>query len=448
MADATRRSSRFSMRSKQLGQLLLENGDVQAEQVAQALKIQEQQGGMLGQILRADGAITDIAIAQALLKQVQVTDIKCEELAVDPAVAQLVDREICETEKLCPFERLGNLLCVVMGNPLNRRAITAIEERTHLKVKSFKSVWPKISELIQRTYDAVPAEGDAGQEAVADQGDAIQLEGDQPALNLEDAQAPMEIPVEEPVSGQRRANRQDQVPAARSDPKIQGIDNLTDENAELIETNRRGLTKRGKGGPSVPEEDAPRPKVDKKAKVNVDLDALDLSAGEVVKDKFVTQIDEANLEEISESAPVTKALARHADEIVQFKAIRDGYFYNDGKTPRDRSDELSALLDTLPIATVIAESIGDYEEKLKESAPKPKPVEKPVLKASSPAQAAAIASRPLELQPVPGGAVTAILISEAEFERHIASLGEDPVGEWDWNYAAPGPVPVQAYEEN
>ena len=35
------------------------------------------------------------------------------------------------------------------------RAITAIEERTHLKVKSFKSVWPKISDLIQRTYSDV-----------------------------------------------------------------------------------------------------------------------------------------------------------------------------------------------------------------------------------------------------------------------------------------------------
>src|SRR5687768_7015479 len=102
MADASRRSSRFSMRSKQLGQLLLENGDVTAEQVAQALKVQEQQGGMVGQILREQGIVAEGVIAGALLKQVQVTDIKCEELAVPGEVAQLVTREMCETEKLCP----------------------------------------------------------------------------------------------------------------------------------------------------------------------------------------------------------------------------------------------------------------------------------------------------------------------------------------------------------
>src|SRR5436190_21807876 len=98
MADASRRSSRFSMRSKQLGQLLLENGDVQAEQVAEALKHQEQNGGLVGQILQQTGACTDQAIAAALLKQVQVTDIRCDELQVPPDVVELVQRELCEAE--------------------------------------------------------------------------------------------------------------------------------------------------------------------------------------------------------------------------------------------------------------------------------------------------------------------------------------------------------------
>src|SRR5579863_9262111 len=126
MADPTRRSTRFSIRSKQLGQLLLESGDVQSEQVAAALQQQEQGGGLVGQILQQQGVCTAQAIGQALLKQVQVTDIRCEELQVPQEVASLLSQEFCEAEKLCPFERLGNLLCVVMGNPLNRRAITQI----------------------------------------------------------------------------------------------------------------------------------------------------------------------------------------------------------------------------------------------------------------------------------------------------------------------------------
>jgi hypothetical protein len=42
----------------------------------------------------------------------------------------------------------------------------------------------------------------------------------------------------------------------------------------------------------------------------------------------------------------------------------------------------------------------------------------------------------------------AVAISEAEFNKEVASLVEDPVGEWDWQYAAPGPVTVTAYEES
>src|SRR5437763_1624708 len=99
MADSARRSTRFSMRSKQLGQLLLENGDVQSDQIADALKQQEQSGGLLGQILQQSGACSDQQIAAALLKQVQVTDIKCDELAVPPEVSQLVERSFCEAER-------------------------------------------------------------------------------------------------------------------------------------------------------------------------------------------------------------------------------------------------------------------------------------------------------------------------------------------------------------
>jgi tetratricopeptide (TPR) repeat protein len=73
--------------------LLLENGDVTAEQVAAALKHQEENGGLVGQILVANGDCADTAISAALLKQVQVTDIKCDELAIPPDITALVPRE-------------------------------------------------------------------------------------------------------------------------------------------------------------------------------------------------------------------------------------------------------------------------------------------------------------------------------------------------------------------
>jgi len=419
------------MRSKQLGQLLLENGDVQAEQVAQALKQQEEQGGIVGQILQITGACTAQAIGAALLKQVQVTDIRCDELSVDPEVAELVPRELCESERLCPFERLGNLLCLVMANPLNRKAITQIEEKTHLKVKSFKSIWAPISQLIDRTYGAPPAEEGAPLEEMTSD--------DLPPLDLDMGDggpaAPMQIDIPEPalmaapsglatISSLARRSRLPEGPAAA---KVTGMDDLDDSKAEMIETNKRGLSQRGKK--SVIDDIPSKPKPQKVAKVNVDLDALDLSSGEVVAGAG----DEIEgFEEIAQTVYKRKPIG------VTLTAIEDNYFYTDGPAPKGaRADALLDVIETLPVAEVVAQSIGEFESQQCEKAAKSaKAAPQKVLKES-----------PLELQPSPVSAMTAVLISEAEFQKQIASMGEDPIGEWDWHFVAAGPVAAQAYEE-
>lgn len=471
MADPSRRSTRFSMRSKQLGQLLLENGDVTAEQVAAALKSQEQQGGLLGQVLVANGDCAESAIAAALLKQVQVTDIKCEELIAPADVIGLVSRETCEAERLCPFEKIGNLLCLVMGNPLNRKAITQIEEQTRLKVKSFKSVWPKINELIQRSYENVPQEEEAPAEGgepmeLSDTGsDALSLTMDDTSsegLSLDSAPVDdgaieeggidtgeisggiVEIPPVIPASHAPAArpslatgSARKKQPEAPQQPKIEGIDNLDDANAEMIQVNNRGLTQRGRRNI----DDTPvKPKPAKVAKVNVDLDALDLSEGEVVAG--AADENEEAFEEIAPTAVFKRSIG---EPMSPLKMIEDNYFYTGGPAPKGaRSDELLDLIEKIPVAAVVAESIGDYESQERQKAAKAAPpVEKPVLKPS-----AAVANRPVELQPSPAAVMTAVLISEVEFQKHIANLGEDPVGEWDWQYAAPGPVPVLEYEES
>ena len=128
------------------------------------------------------------------------------------------------------------------------------------------------------------------------------------------------------------------------------------------------------------------------------------------------------MEEIAVTPFVNKPLQRHAGAVVALKGISDAYFYSDGKAPKGkRSEELVALIDSMPVAQTAAQSIGEYEEQLeaKEKAAA-KPVEKPRLKVS-PAVAAVIAKRPLELQPAPAETVTAVLISEVEFKKYLAS---------------------------
>ena len=537
MADSSRRSTRFSARSKMLGQLLLENSDVMAEQVAQALKTQEQQGGLVGQLLQGMEACSAQAIAAALLKQVQVTDVRCEELQVQPSVADLVPRELCEAERLCPFERLGGLLCLVMGNPLNRKAILQIEERARLKVKSFKAPWPRIQELLQRTYGGagfvlpealegeVPAEGlDAGAgeapasgelavapaleepqpgeeaplaeapsgegapaaEAPADEGapvaealpdegapvaealpdegapaaEALADEGAAPAEEPQpepepqaaDAQQPESweepgaggiVPVTEALlsgSGARRVHEPEPPPP----PKIQGLENLDESHAEMIETTPRGLSRRGtRAGAAAEEATGPQ---EQKAKINVDLDKLDFSGVGTVA---VKESSEGALEEVVPPASPPLPLQPGEREappssvsvlgLVPLKTVPDSYFFADGSAPAEtRPDELLDLLSGLPIAETVAQSAGEYAA---QSAAKAAPVA-PEIRSAAPAD------KPIELQSAPAAPVAALPVSASEFDQAAVALVEDPVGEWEWQYAAPGPLEVVAYEEN
>lgn len=451
MADApSRRSSRFSMRSKQLGQLLQEAGEVKAEHIAKALKIQEQQGGLIGQILRSMGVCKPSAVREALLKQVQVTDIHCEDLTPEPKVLTLVSRDQCETDKLCPFELVEGLLCVVMGNPLNRRAINAIEEATKQKVKPFKAPWPKIKELIDRSYtDDNLAAAEAG-EAAPDSGD------DMPALEELDAAAPAEIPA--PSFGEETAEAEPEAPAEpQAEEYIEGLENLQDDKAEMIETDNRGLVRRKKETPA--EEEAPKPKAPKVAKVNVNLDELDLTTAETVVGE--EEDEEEHLEEITSGTPqparpaavkpAAKPSAAKAEPFAEFQTVPDAYFYAEDAAPEEgseRSDELLDLLAQLPVAETVAESGADYRMQLEAQAQKTAPAAapKPAVRASGAVPAAPRKKVAVEHTAAPRDPVPAVALSDAEFAQLTQGLDTDPIGEWDWQYAAPGPVPVAEFE--
>lgn len=450
----SRRSTRFSMRSKQLGQLLQDNGDVGAEQIAKALKIQEKEGGLIGQILRSLGACDEHAVGAALLKQVQVTDIHCEDLQVGSSVLKTVPAEQCDADKLCPFERLGNLLCVVMGNPLNRRAINTIEEKTRLKVKPFKAPWPKIKELIDRSYTeenlARPDESEPDLNVGDGETGAPEVEA------LDDAGAdviaPMEIAPPEQIEtaeaappARAPAARQKAAPALPPEPEIEGLDNLDESNAETIEVDNRGLRRRERKIVS----DEPYKMPVREAKINVNLDELDVEATDEVVGSDEDETEES-LEEIAPSAArspaprkaaaaapkqaAPKAAAREA--LVAFEEVDIAFFYKDGVAPPDDVEPDAALLDlveSLPVAEMVADSVEEYKASLEpEPEPEPaKPEKRPL---------------PVEAQPAPADPVKPLVLSEAEFQRLARELDVDPVGEWAWAYAAPGPLEAVTYE--
>src|SRR5215471_11283350 len=63
---------RRKRRGNEIGQVLLQMGAIKPEQLREALRIQQETGGLIGTILDKMGACDTQAIAQALIEQVQL----------------------------------------------------------------------------------------------------------------------------------------------------------------------------------------------------------------------------------------------------------------------------------------------------------------------------------------------------------------------------------------
>ncbi len=152
------RKKRVSLKNKQVGALLIKAGDVTEANVKEALAIQAEKGGLLGQILVELGYCTKGEIGKVLKKQRTITTVELTNLHFDPEALELLSRDFCERNRLIPFEKAGNQLCVAMANVLDPQAKTDIKERTQMQVKMFDAPWQEIKAAIDKHLPAEEAE--------------------------------------------------------------------------------------------------------------------------------------------------------------------------------------------------------------------------------------------------------------------------------------------------
>ena len=100
---------RRKKRGNEIGQVLLQNGDIKPEDLRAGLRLQEQHGGQIGRILVQMGACDERAIAQALIKQLQLAHEAG--LARNRSIAAREQPEIVGLENPCrPWRTVAVLL--------------------------------------------------------------------------------------------------------------------------------------------------------------------------------------------------------------------------------------------------------------------------------------------------------------------------------------------------
>jgi len=109
-----------------LGDLLIQAGLINPEQLAQALAEAQASGTRLGYALVRLGFIDEAALAAVLARQYRVRTVDLDKITVDPKILRLVPADFALRHLVLPVARVGRQLTVAMVDPTDAGALDSL----------------------------------------------------------------------------------------------------------------------------------------------------------------------------------------------------------------------------------------------------------------------------------------------------------------------------------
>jgi type IV pilus assembly protein PilB len=135
-----------------IGELLLKEKRITAEQLQQALTYQKANGGKLGYNLVKMGFVKDEEITALLSKQYGVPSINLAQFDIDAGVVKLIPAETAHKYQIVPLSRAGATLTIAMTDPTNVFAMDDIKFMTGYNVEPVVASETAVTDAIQKYY--------------------------------------------------------------------------------------------------------------------------------------------------------------------------------------------------------------------------------------------------------------------------------------------------------
>jgi type IV pilus assembly protein PilB len=187
-----------------LGDLLVREKVISAEQLDQALKLQKENGSRLGSALVKLGFLTEDEVTNFLSRQYGVPAINLTYFEMDPAVVKLIPFEVAKKYQILPLSRVGASLTLAMVDPTNVFAIDEIKFMTGYNIEPVVASEAAISETIEKVYTAPPEQDleNVLQALGSEDADVEQLQSEEQELLAEQLEkAAEEAPIVKLVNG-------------------------------------------------------------------------------------------------------------------------------------------------------------------------------------------------------------------------------------------------------
>ncbi len=151
------------------GSLVLKRGWITDDQLRRAVIDQKSSKKKLGEVLIEQGLLTPEQVAEVLAEQLHIDFIDVREYVYDHTVSDLIPRKMIERYNVLPLRKQANKLFVVTADPLDFQAIENIRLATGLTVIPCLGIEEEIKKIIFKYFGAQVAAQEAIEVLSADE---------------------------------------------------------------------------------------------------------------------------------------------------------------------------------------------------------------------------------------------------------------------------------------
>lgn len=135
-----------------IGQELVDDGLVSADQLAVAMETKKNLGGDLGHILIRKGFVNEEQILEFLSRRLNIPFISLDDYTIDSEVVKLVPASLAQRYHFMPLFRIEDSITVAMSDPLDVFGIDEIRNAIKYRVQPVLASKQEIERLIREHY--------------------------------------------------------------------------------------------------------------------------------------------------------------------------------------------------------------------------------------------------------------------------------------------------------
>ncbi len=163
--EEARKHGQQAVRNSYLGEILLQKGIINEQQLAGTLSTQQEKGGKIGQVLMGSGAISEEDLYSALSEQLGLRyEKQLAGMEIDPELIKDIPIQFAKLNAMVPLEKRNGTVVVATSDPLNLFALEDMKKVLKNDIEVVLAAENKVIQAINNVYDraSVTAQGVMG----------------------------------------------------------------------------------------------------------------------------------------------------------------------------------------------------------------------------------------------------------------------------------------------